>query len=124
MTAERHRRNARAGRTARWRPPVLTLLAAVAVLTTVGAPAAVAVTLLFLLDQYWGGHRHVLADAAILGLLLLPAVWFLGSSEPLFPPAPRIEDNAAAHQIGGAVVWLLALAVMTDHLRREERVSS
>lgn len=125
MTAESDRiRSRTGGKSPRWGGAGLIGIAVLAVLATVGVPAAAAVGVLLALDQYWGGRRHVLADAAIAGLCLLPVVWFLGSSEPLFPPAPRIQDNPFAHQLGGAVLWLMALAVLTDLRRSEERVSA
>lgn len=60
---------------------------------------------------------RLLAVAALAATVLVPIMWFAGSDLPLSTPAPRIQDNALAHQVGGLAVWLMFLAVVLDENR-------
>lgn len=105
-----------------WRHLVLvgaTLVVSLSVLATVGGLAACVVGSLLILDLVSRRSQHLLANAALVALLLLPAIWFIGATGPLYPPAPRIQANTLAHQIGGAAVWLMALAVVVETVRTE-----
>lgn len=96
--------------------PVLWLLAAAAVWATVGWMAALMALLLLVLDRAVWPDRRVLPTAAVVLLVAVPFAWFLGSSLPLFPPSPRLNDNLLAHHVGGLAIWVLFLAAVVDVL--------
>ena len=88
--------------------------AGAAIYFTVGTVPAVLAMGILLADRYVFPDRRLVASAAVGVLVVLPFVWFLGSSLPLMPPAPRIRDNAWAHQLGGLAVWLLFISPWVD----------
>lgn len=79
--------------------------------------------MLLLWDLVAGPSRKVLATASVVLLFALPLVWLFGSSLPLSPPSPRLQDNVAAHQLGGLAIWLLFVAAWRDvsPLERSQR---
>lgn len=105
---------------ARWRylHVLVTVGSVVGVWASVGAGAALVAAMLAALELVWPGRR-ILATAALIALILVPLVWFAGSDLPLSPPAPRIQDNALAHHVGGLAVWLMFLAAL---LERDEGI--
>lgn len=98
---------------------VVTLL----VWLTVGKWAAVAAAVLLLWDVVAAPSRKVLATASVALLVALPLVWLLGSSLPLSTPSLRLQDNVAAHQLGGLAIWMLFVAAWRDvsPLERSQR---
>lgn len=107
-----------ARRSWRWEPLVW-IAAGGAVWFTVGwIPALLALALL-VADRVVRPGSHVLATAGVVLLVCLPLVWFLGSSLPLYPPAPRLNDNLLAHQLGGLALWTLFLAACVEVVPRE-----
>lgn len=113
---------ARLGRARRQGAPyaVASALAALGVAVTVGVPVALVVLALLAMNRVVGPQRRLLSTAAVVVLAVVPIAWFAGSSLPLSPPAPRIQDNELAHQVGGLGVWLLFLAALFDHVSQEE----
>lgn len=81
---------------------------------TVGVWAASAAVVLLVWDQLSAPGREVLANAALGLVILIPVVWLLGSTLPLSPPSPRLQDNVAAHQLGGLAIWMLCVAAWRD----------
>lgn len=90
--------------------PVLWVVAAAAVWASVGWLPGIVVLLLIVGERLVKPDGHVLATAAVALLVSVPALWFLGSSLPLFPPSARLNDNLVAHQVGGLAIWTLFLA--------------
>lgn len=88
--------------------------AGTAISLTVGTVPAVLAMGILLADRYVFPDKRLVASAAFGALVVLPFVWFLGSSLPLMPPAPRIQDNTWAHQVGGLAVWLLFIVPWVD----------
>lgn len=86
------------------------------VLLTVGAWAALGAALVLAADAFLPRERRVLGTAAVVLFAAIPLVWLLGSTLPLAPPVPRIQDNWVAHQLGGLAVWTLVCAAAADHL--------
>lgn len=95
-------------------PWLLGVLTIGGVWVTVGPLAAAVVAGLLVIHRLLLPGRRVLATAALIGFVLIPVVWFVGSGLPLSPPAPRIQDNVLAHQVGGLAVWFLFIAVMDE----------
>ncbi|WP_427383067.1 hypothetical protein [Janibacter sp. G56] len=92
----------------------LAALAVVAVWATVGPAPAVLMGGLLLAHWWAGPKRRLLSTAAVVLVISLPVLWFLGSSVPLTPPATRISDNLVAHQAGGLAIWTLFLAAWVE----------
>lgn len=102
-------------------PALMILGTACGVWLTVGVIPAVLAALLVALDRLVPSKR-VLATVAVVVIGLVPVLWFVGSSAPLTPPAPRIQANTLAHMVGGLGVWLLFVAVLVE--REKPLVSS
>lgn len=102
----------------RWEP-LLWIVAVGAVWFTVGWIPALVTLALLAAERVVRPGSHVLATAAVVLLVCLPVVWFLGSALPLYPPAPRLNDNLLAHQLGGLALWTLFLAACVEVLPRE-----
>jgi hypothetical protein len=86
----------------------------VAVLVTVGWVPSLLMVGILLTQRFVLPDRPVVASAAVVCLVALPILWFVGSSLPFTPAAPRIRDNTWAHQVGGLAVWLLFIAAWKD----------
>lgn len=84
------------------------------VLVTVGVWAAVGAAMLLVWDRLLAPGRKILATATVGLLVALPFVWLVGSGLPLSPPSPRLQDNVAAHQLGGLAIWMLCVAAWLD----------
>ncbi|KGN32687.1 hypothetical protein N802_17155 [Knoellia sinensis KCTC 19936] len=100
-------------RPAPWEP-VLWLVVAICVWGTVGWLPAIVVLVLLVAERVIRPGSHVLSTAAVVLLAAIPVAWFLGSSLPLYPPAPRLNDNTLAHQLGGLAIWTLFLAACVE----------
>lgn len=96
------------------RPLLGSLAVTLLVWATVGPWAAIGAAVLLVWDVWAAPSRKVLTTATVALLVALPVVWLLGSSLPLSPPTPRLQDNVAAHQLGGLAIWMLAVAVWRD----------
>lgn len=81
---------------------------------TVGSWAALGALLLLVANWVAGPDRQVVATATVALFVALPCAWLAGSGLPLSPPAPRLQDNTTAHQLGGLAVWMLCVAVWLD----------
>ncbi|WP_353953642.1 hypothetical protein V6K52_09605 [Knoellia sp. S7-12] len=109
------------------RPRLRTALgcAAITVLVwaTVGGWAALGAGALLVYDRVFAPDRRFLATATVILLMAIPVVWLLGSSIPLDSPSTRLQDNTAAHQLGGLAIWMLCVAAWLDisPLEREQR---
>lgn len=104
------------------RPPgefVLWAVALAAVWATVDWAPALVVLGLLVGDRLLRPDEHVLATAAVVLIVAVPVVWFLGSTLPLSPPSARLNDNVLAHQVGGLAVWTLFLAACAEVFSRE-----
>ena len=87
---------------------------------TVGPWAAAGALVLLVADWVLTPAHKVLASAAVALFAAIPLVWLLGSTLPLASPVPRIQDNPAAHQLGGLAVWTLAFAAAVDYLPKKK----
>ncbi|MDO5501541.1 MAG: hypothetical protein Q4G67_00065 [Actinomycetia bacterium] len=52
-------------------------------------------------------------------MAMTPLMWFAGSSLPLSPSVPRIQDNLPVHTVAGIAVWLLFVAALVDVAERQ-----
>ncbi|EAP99252.1 hypothetical protein JNB_03750 [Janibacter sp. HTCC2649] len=86
---------------------------------TVGIWAALGAVLLLVWDRWISPGRKVLANATVVLFVAIPVVWLLGTGVALNLPSQRLQDNVAAHQLGGLAMWMLCVAVLLDLKPRE-----
>ncbi|MEO7268146.1 MAG: hypothetical protein ABIW49_02940 [Knoellia sp.] len=102
------------------RPALASGLVTLLVWATVGSWAALGALLLLVANWVAGPDRKVAATATVALFVALPFAWLAGSGLPFSPPAPRLQDNTSAHQLGGLAIWMLCVAVWLDISRRRE----
>lgn len=93
---------------------LLGVVVSLLVWVTVGAWAALGAAVLLVGNLLVSPSRRILATSAVMMFVALPLVWLLGSTLPLSPPSPRLQDNVAAHQLGGLALWMLFVASVHD----------
>lgn len=91
---------------------LVTFMAIPGVWWTVGPIAAGVVAGLLAIDRFVFPGLPVFRIAAVAVMGLVPFAWFAGSTLPLFPAVPRIQDNVLAHNVAGLAVWLLFLGAL------------
>ena len=90
------------------------LIAAAAVWITVGWIAALLALGFVGADRAFRPGERVLAHAALWLTLITVVLWIFGSSLPLMPAGPRLNDNQLAHQCGGLAIWAIFLAACSE----------